>query len=129
MLGDQLKPIVITTLSSLKICGDWLLERVDVEKLDYNNLYVFEKSLHQQEYKVLRKGLQASLSKQQISNVFNSQEVLGNISPLVAIEKYSGVRNGKIRADFYDDCQDTPDPSALEPYAKEFVAVGRLLPR
>ena len=27
--------------------------------LDYNHLYVFGKSLHQQEYKVLRKGLDA----------------------------------------------------------------------
>ena len=45
--------------------------------LDYNHLYVFGMSLHQQEYKVLRKGLDAGLSKQQISNLFNSQEALG----------------------------------------------------
>ena len=55
--------------------------------LDYNHLYVFGKSLHQQEYKVLRKGHNAGLSKQHISNVFNSQEALGDISPLNAIEK------------------------------------------
>ena len=29
-----------------------------------------------------------------------------NISPLTAIDKFSGVRNGKIRDDVYDDCQD-----------------------
>ena len=40
--------------------------------LDYNHLYVFGKSLHQQKYKVIRKGLVAGLSKQQISNLFNS---------------------------------------------------------
>ena len=34
---------------------------------------------------------------------------------IIAIEKYSGARNGKIRADFYDDCQNIPDPSALDP--------------
>ena len=62
--------------------------------LDYNHLYVFGKSLHQQEYKVLRKGLEAGLSKQQIFNIFNSQKALGNKSPLIAIEKFSGVRNG-----------------------------------
>ena len=76
--------------------------------LDYNHLYVFRKSLHQQEYTVLRKGLDVGLSKQQLSNLFNSQEALANISPLTAIEKFSGVRNGKIQADFYDfhiDCQ------------------------
>ena len=37
--------------------------------------------------KVLRKGLEAGLSKQQISNVFNSQEALGDIPSLIAIEK------------------------------------------
>ena len=79
--------------------------------LDNNHLYIFGKSLHQQEYKILRKGLEGGLSKQQISNVFNSREMLQ--SPLIAIEKYSGVRNGEIRADFYDDCQNIPDPSAL----------------
>ena len=85
-------------------------------------MYIFGKSLHQQEYKVLRQGFEVGLSKQQISNVFNSQEMLQ--SPLIVIEKYSGVRNGKIRADFNDDCQNIPDPSA-----KEFAAVGRLFPR
>ena len=45
--------------------------------LDYNQLYVFGKSLRQQEYKVLRKGIDAGLGKQQISNLFNNQEALG----------------------------------------------------
>ena len=81
--------------------------------LDYNHLYIFGKSLHQQDYMILRKGFEGGLSKQQISNVFNSQEMLQ--SPLIAIEKYSGVRNGEIRADFYDDCQNIPASSALDP--------------
>ena len=83
-------------------------------------MYIFEKTRHQQEYKVLRKGLDAGLSKQQISNLFHSQGALreANISPLTAIERFSGVRNGKIRADFYDDCQNIKDPSALDPTQK-----------
>ena len=83
--------------------------------LDYNHLYVFGKSLHQQEYKVLRKCLDAGLSKHQISNLLSSHGALyrANISPLTAIEKCSGVRNGKIRVDVYDDCKDIPDPSAV----------------
>ena len=59
--------------------------------------------------------------KQQFSNLFNSQEPLGNISPLIPIEKFSGVRNRKIRADFCDDCQDIPDPSALDPMQKNLL--------
>ena len=66
--------------------------------LDYYHLYIFGKSLHQQENKVLRKCFEGGLSKRQIFNVFNSQEMMQ--SPLIAIEKYSGVRNGEIRADF-----------------------------
>ena len=84
---------------------------------------MFGKGLHQQEYKVLRKGLDAGLSKQQISNLFSSQGALrtANISPLTSIEKFSGPRNGKIRADVYDDCQDIPDPSALDPTQKNLL--------
>ena len=60
-----------------------------------------------------KKGLEAGLSKQQISNVFANQEALriANISPLTAIDTFSGARNGKIKADFYDDCQNIPDLS------------------
>ena len=88
--------------------------------LDHNHLYVLGKSLHLEEY-LLRKGLDAGLSKKKISNLFNSQEALGNISPLTAIEKFSGVRKGKTRADFYDDCQDIQDPSALDPTQKNLL--------
>ena len=40
---------------------------------------------------MLRKGIEAGLSKQHISNVFHSQEALGNILPLIAIENNSRV--------------------------------------
>ena len=85
--------------------------------LDYNHLYVFGKSPHQQEYKVLQKGFEAGLNKQQISNVFANQEALlvANISPFTPIDTFSGARNGKVKADFYDDCQNIPDPSAPDP--------------
>ena len=53
--------------------------------------------------------------------MFNSQEELGYISPIIAIEKYSGVRNGEIQADFYDDCHNIPDPSALDPTQKNLL--------
>ena len=40
---------------------------------DNNHLYVFGKSLYQQEYKVLQKGFEAGLGKQKISNAFANQ--------------------------------------------------------
>ena len=51
--------------------------------------------------------------------MFNSQEMLQ--SPLIAIEKYSGVRHGEIRVDFYDDCQNISNPSALDPMQKNLL--------
>ena len=53
---------------------------------------------------------------------------VGKISPLTAIEKLSGARNGKIRADFYDDCQDIPDPSALEHMQKNLLLLDDCFP-
>ena len=44
--------------------------------LDYNHLYVFGKSLHQQEYQILKRGYEAGLSKSQVANIFHNQEVL-----------------------------------------------------
>ena len=134
-LGSQLKTVMKTILSFLGIYEDWLLERVDVGKLqwslisclDYNHFYVFGKSVHQEEYKVLRKGLDAGLSKQQISNLFNCQEALGNIWPLTSIGKFSGVCNGKIQAYFYNDCQDIPDPSGLDPTQKNLLLMDDCL--
>ena len=72
---------------------------------------------------MLQKGFEAGLSKQQISNVFANQEALrvGNISPLTAIDTFGGPRNGKIKADFNDDCQNIPDPSALDSMQKNLL--------
>ena len=52
---------------------------------------------------------------------FSEKKKRWDISPLIAIEKYSCARNGKIRADFYGDCQDIPDPSALDPTQKNLL--------
>ena len=63
------------------------------------------------------------IRQQQISNVFANQEALrvANISPLTAIDTFSGARNGKIKADFYDDFQNIADPSALNPMQKNLL--------
>ena len=84
---------------------------------------MFGESLHPQEYKVFRKDLDAGWSKQKIFNLFNGQGALrtANLSPLTAISRFSGVRNGEILADFYDDCQNIPDPSAFDPMQKNML--------
>ena len=62
--------------------------------LDYNHLYVFGKSLHQQEYQILKRGYEAGLSNSQVANIFHNQEVLVKVqlSPLEAIEECTGLK-------------------------------------
>ena len=91
--------------------------------LDYENLIVFGKSLHQSEYQIIKNGFDHGFSKEQIVNVFNNQENLlkAGIDPFEAIEKYDGPRGREIAAHFYDDCTHIPDPSELDPRVKNLM--------
>ena len=64
---------------------------------------------------MFRKGFEAGLSKRQISNVFAN---------LTANDRFSCGCSGKIKADSYDDCQDIPYPSALDPTEKNLLLLG-----
>ena len=55
-------------LMNLLLQPDWL---------DYDHLYVFSKSLHQPEYKILKKGFEEGLSKEEISSFFGEQKTTG----------------------------------------------------
>ena len=105
-----------TLLLNLLLQPDWL---------DYNHLYVFGKSLHQQEYRILKKGLEDGLSKRQLSNLFLQQDLLArvNLSPLVAIDEYNGIKEGGIKVNFYDDSCDIPDPAELNPNEKNLLVL------
>tara|TARA_Y100000296_G_C5157156_1_gene249756 strand:- start:521 stop:1351 length:831 start_codon:yes stop_codon:yes gene_type:complete len=91
--------------------------------LDYNRLYVFGKSLHQPEYKIIKNGFEDGLSKRQISNIFTQQDVLSkaNVSPLDAIDEYNGIKEGGIVANFYNDCAMIPDPTSLDATEKNLL--------
>ena len=45
--------------------------------LDYNHLYVFGKSLHQQEYQTLKRGYEEGLCKSQVANIFHKSIGVG----------------------------------------------------
>ena len=83
--------------------------------LDYNHLYVFGNTLHQQEYQIMQKAFASGLSKQQICNIFRNQKEIEKmkISPLEIIEKYNGYRNSEIKTNFFSDCTMIPDPTNL----------------
>ena len=92
--------------------------------LDYNHLYVYGKSLHQREYKILRKGLESGLSKEQISNIFINQEKVAE-DPVKLIDKFinqGGIPRGRIKANFYNDCfTQIPDPTELDEREKNLL--------
>ena len=54
-----------TVLLNLLLQPNWL---------DYNHLYVFGNTLHQQEYQILKKAFELGLSKQQICNIFRNKK-------------------------------------------------------
>ena len=86
--------------------------------LDYNHLLVFGNSLHQEEYQILKTGFDKKLGKEQILNLFKNQELM---SPIEAIKNYEGEVTGKITAEFYENCDDIPDPKTLDPKAKNLI--------
>ena len=100
--------------------------------LDYNHLYVFGKSLHQREYKILKKGFESGLSKEQISNIFKNQEdIEEKMDPIKLIESYinqGGIANGKIKSDFYNNCTtNIPDPTELNDEEKNLLILDDCL--
>ena len=93
--------------------------------LDYTHLYVFGKSLHQREYKIMKKGFESGLSKEQIGNIFKNQEdVQQKMDPLKLIDTYinqGGVAKGRIKTEFYSECVMIPDPSTLNANEKNLL--------
>ena len=114
LLPDNIRGLIIgksncgktTLLLNLLLQPNWL---------DYNHLYVFGNTLHQQEYQIMKKGFDLGLGKQQIGNIFRNQKEFEKIkaSPLEIIDQYNGYRKSEIKADFFNDCSMIPDPTEL----------------
>ena len=114
MLPESIRGLIIgksncgktTLLLNLLLQPKWL---------DYNHLYVFGNTLHQQEYQIIKKGFEVGLEKQQIVNIFKNQKQFEKVklAPSEVIDQYSGIRKGTIKADFFADCSMIPDPTEL----------------
>ena len=98
-------------LLNLLLKEDWL---------DYNNLLVFGNSLHQDEYQIIKKGFENGLRKKQILNIFKNQKE-AKTSPLDIIEHYNGVKDGGVTAEFFENCDNIPDPKSLDPKLKNLL--------
>jgi len=106
-----------TVLFNLLLQSGWI---------DYTDLYVFGNSLHQEVYKILKKGCESGLSKVQISNLFASQSALkkNKLTPLEAINEYTkhrGIERIKIKTHFYESCEKIPDPAELNELDKNLM--------
>ena len=121
LLPDNIPGLIVGKSNSGKTCLILNL-LLNPGWLDYNHLYIFGKSLHQKEYVILRKGLEAGLSKEQLANLFHNQESIS--SPTQLIEDYisnGGEAKGGITAEFYDDCKLIPDPNSLNDQDKNLM--------
>ena len=88
-------------------------------------MIVFGKSLHQNEYQIIKSGFEHGLGKEEIANVFQNQKTLldAGISPFEAIQRYTGFKENLITANFYTDCELIPDPSELDPETKNLLVL------
>ena len=90
-----------TLLFRLLLQPDWL---------DYENLFVFGKSLHQPEYKLLKCGFDMGYSKADILNLFKNGS--GDIDNF--IEKLPKKGKTKCNIEYFEDSELIPDPSEVD---------------
>ena len=77
--------------------------------MDYENLYVFGKALHQPEYKLLKSGLEKGYDKKSINKLFKKGK--GNIDSF--IEALPEKSKSKYEVEYYEDSDSIPDPKDI----------------
>jgi len=99
--------------------------------LDYDNLYVFGKSLFQPEYRILKKAFEEQLPKEAILRLFDNQnEIMSrNLSPINILEEMAKNHTNKSNIDckFYESASDVPDPRDISPEKKNLIIFDDLL--
>jgi len=91
--------------------------------LDYDTLTVCGRSLHQPEYRIMRRAFAKGLSKNQVNELFKNQHQLDvdKEDPEEFIDSYDGPCKGGIDATFSDSVEDIPDPSEHDPMRKNLL--------
>ena len=102
------------------------------EWLNYNNLYVFRKSLFQPEYLILKKALEENLPKECIFRLFNARDEMQDkqIPPLLFVQEWTkSIRNNNsnVRSNFFDTASDVPDVRKLNSKDKNLMIFDDLL--
>lgn len=99
--------------------------------LDYNQLYVYAKSLHQMEYKILQKLLEHRFPKETAIKLFEHKNQLKDYDPLDVIDYYSNKLSKMEKQDvishFFDKESEVPDPKEIDPTRKNLIVFDDLM--
>ena len=99
--------------------------------LDYDNLFVFGKSLFQPEYRILKKAFEENLPKEFILRLFDMREEIQNKQAPHSIVLQEWAKSIKKKSDiecnFFETASDVPDPRDLNPENKNLMIFDDLL--
>ena len=98
---------------------------LEPDTLDYNNLIICGKSLHQPEYKIMKAAFSRGWSKNQVNKLFELQDDIDDIDKV--IETYKGKCKGGIDAAFIDDPLDIPDPGEHDPTLNNLLVLDDVM--
>ena len=99
--------------------------------LDYDNLFVFGKSLFQPEYRILKKAFEEELPKEYILRLFKMRDEIQNsqIPPSLVVQEWAkSIKNkSNLKCNFFETASDVPDPRDLNSEDKNLMIFDDLL--
>ena len=99
--------------------------------LDYDNLFVFGKSLFQSEYKILKTAFEENLPKEYILRLFNMRDEIQNslIPPTLVVKEWAKSINNEsnLKCNFFESACDVSDPRELNSEDKNLMIFDDLL--
>ena len=99
--------------------------------LDYDNLFVFGRSLFQPEYRILKKAFEEKIPKEFILRLFDMREEIQNkqVPPSIVLQEWpkSVKKKLDIECNFFETESDVPDPRDLNPKDKNLMIFDDLL--
>ena len=99
--------------------------------LDYENLWVFRKSLFQPEYRILKKAFEENLLKECILRLFNMRDeiIKSQIPPSIVVQEWAkSIKNkSNIKCNFFETASNVPDPRDLNFEDKNLMIFNDLL--
>ena len=126
LLPDSFRCLIIGQSGSGKTA---LLMRMLLEEniLDYNKLFVFGRSLHQPEYKILKTGFEYHLPKCQITEIIKHDSIINELNDnpehvaAGLAQNLDDNEKGDISCEFYEDPSDIPDPRDFDERDKNLI--------